>query len=90
MQIASRLAARFGPQWVLAFSTASLVVWGIVIVVFDQLGFGLWGTIIPLFLFMTSCGFTFPCAQVLALDRHGKAAGRRSRSSVPRTSASRA
>ncbi len=24
---------------------------------------------------MTACGFTFPCAQVLALDRHGKAAG---------------
>ena len=30
---------------------------------------------IPLFLFMTACGFTFPCVQVLALDRHGKAAG---------------
>ena len=24
---------------------------------------------------MTACGFTFPCVQVLALDRHGKAAG---------------
>jgi DHA1 family bicyclomycin/chloramphenicol resistance-like MFS transporter len=75
VQVASRLAARFGPQWVLAFSTASLVLWATVIVVFDQLGLGLWGTVIPLFFFMTSCGFTFPCAQVLALDRHGKAAG---------------
>ncbi|WP_431795142.1 multidrug effflux MFS transporter [Microbacterium enclense] len=75
VQVALRLAARFGPQWVLAFSTASLVLWAIVIVVFDQLGLGLWGTVIPLFFFMTSCGFTFPCAQVLALDRHGKAAG---------------
>ena len=36
---------------------------------------GPWGTVVPLFLFMTSCGFTFPCVQVLALDRHGKAAG---------------
>ena len=45
------------------------------IIVFDQLGFGLWGTVIPLFVFMTACGFTFPCVQVLALDRHGKAAG---------------
>jgi DHA1 family bicyclomycin/chloramphenicol resistance-like MFS transporter len=27
------------------------------------------------FVFMTACGFTFPCVQVLALDRHGKAAG---------------
>jgi DHA1 family bicyclomycin/chloramphenicol resistance-like MFS transporter len=30
---------------------------------------------VPLFVFMTACGFTFPCVQVLALDRHGKAAG---------------
>ena len=28
-----------------------------------------------LFVFMTACGFTFPCVQVLALDRHGAAAG---------------
>ena len=33
------------------------------------------GHVIPLFVFMTACGFTFPCVQVLALDRHGKAAG---------------
>src|SRR5690606_37020767 len=75
VQTASRLAARFGPQWVLAFSTATLFVAGSAIIVTDQLGLGLWGTVIPLFLFMTSCGFTFPCVQVLALDRHGKAAG---------------
>lgn len=75
VQMASRLAARFGPQWVMAYSTAVLVVSSVTIIVFDQLGFGLWGTIIPLFVFMTACGFTFPCVQVLALDRHGKAAG---------------
>lgn len=75
VQVASRLAARFGPQWVLAISTAALVVSGAAIIVTDQLGLGLWGTLIPLFVFMTACGFTFPCTQVLALDRHGKAAG---------------
>ncbi|WP_292811158.1 multidrug effflux MFS transporter [Microbacterium sp. HA-8] len=75
VQVSSRLAARFGPQWVLAYSTAALVVTAVAIIVFDQLGLGLWGTLIPLFLFMTACGFTFPCTQVLALDRHGKAAG---------------
>lgn len=75
VQTASRLAARFGPQWVLAFSTAVLLVSGTAIVVDDQLGLGFWGTVIPLFLFMTACGFSFPCVQVLALDRHGKAAG---------------
>lgn len=75
VQTASRLAARFGPQWVMAFSTAILVVASASIIVADQLGLGLWGTVIPLFFFMAACGFTFPCVQVLALDRHGKAAG---------------
>ncbi|SIT68763.1 MFS transporter, DHA1 family, bicyclomycin/chloramphenicol resistance protein [Microbacterium sp. RU33B] len=75
VQAASRLAARFGPQWVLAWSTSVLVVAGAAIIVTDQLGLGLWGTVVPLFIFITACGFTFPCVQVLALDRHGKAAG---------------
>ncbi|MFY9714606.1 MAG: multidrug effflux MFS transporter [Microbacterium sp.] len=75
VQVASRLAARFGPQWVMAYSTAVLLVAGAAIIVTDQLGLGLWGTVIPLFVFMTACGFTFPNVQVLALDRHGKAAG---------------
>jgi DHA1 family bicyclomycin/chloramphenicol resistance-like MFS transporter len=75
VQAASRLAARFGPQWVLAFSTGTLVIASTAIIVTDQLGLGIWGTMIPLFVFMTACGFTFPCVQVLALDRHGKAAG---------------
>lgn len=75
VQVASRLAAQFGPQWVMAFSTAGLLLSGAAIIVTDQLGLGMWGTVVPLFLFITSCGFTFPCVQVLALDRHGKAAG---------------
>ena len=75
VQTASRLAARFGPQWVLAFSTAVLVLAGSAIIVTDQLGLGLWGTVVPLFVFMTAVGFTMPCVQVLALDRHPKAAG---------------
>lgn len=75
VQTASRLAARFGPQWVMAFSTAALVVASAAIIVLDQAGVGIWGTMVPLFVFMTACGFTFPCVQVLALDRHGKAAG---------------
>ncbi|WP_435746710.1 multidrug effflux MFS transporter [Microbacterium sp. PMB16] len=75
VQVASRLAARFGPQWVLAYSTAVLLLAGVAIIVTDQLGLGLWGTVVPLFVFMTACGFTLPNVQVLALDRHGKAAG---------------
>lgn len=75
VQTASRLAARFGPQWVLAFSTVVLVLASLAIIVFDQLGLGLWPTMAALLVFMTACGFTFPCVQVLALDRHGAAAG---------------
>ncbi|MFT4230012.1 MAG: multidrug effflux MFS transporter [Microbacterium sp.] len=75
IQAASRLAARFGPQWVMAASTAVLVVSAVTILLADQLGLGIWGTVVPLFVFMTACGFTMPCVQVLALDRHGKAAG---------------
>lgn len=74
-QVAALLAARFGPQWVLAFSTSALILASTAIIVADQMHLGLWGTVIPLFVFMTSCGFTLPCVQVLALDRHGKAAG---------------
>jgi DHA1 family bicyclomycin/chloramphenicol resistance-like MFS transporter len=59
----------------MAFSTGMLLVSGAAIIVCDQAGAGFWGTVIPLWLFMTACGFTFPCVQVLALDRHGKAAG---------------
>ena len=75
VQTASRLAARFGPQWVLAFSTVVLVLASLAIIVFDQLGLGLWPTMAALLVFMTACGFTSPCVQVLALDRHGAAAG---------------
>lgn len=75
VQTASRLAARFGPQWVLAFSTVVLVLASLALIVFDQLGLGLWPTMAALLVFMTACGFTFPCVQVLALDRHGAAAG---------------
>lgn len=75
VQVSARLAARFGPQWVLAFSTAGLLLFGTAIIVADLLGLGLWGTVVPLFLFIMSCGFTFPNVQVLALDRHGRAAG---------------
>lgn len=74
-QIAAHLAARYGPQWVLAGSTTALLLTATAIPVGAALTDSVWGVVVPLFLFMTSCGFTFPCAQVLALDRHPEAAG---------------
>lgn len=74
-QIAARLAARFGPQWVLAWSTSALLAAAIAIPICAAVWSSVWAVLVPLFLFMSACGFTFPCAQVLALDRHPDAAG---------------
>ena len=70
-----RLSRRVGPQWILAITTISLFTTAGLIALFDALGFGLWGTLVPLWLFIASCGFSFPCVQVLGLVNHGKEAG---------------
>ncbi len=75
VQVSSRLAKIVGPQWILSVSTAVLLTSAIAIVVLDQIGAGMWGTIVPLFFFITACGFGFPMVQVLALVNHGKEAG---------------
>ena len=75
VQMSSRLAKYFGPAWILAGSTAVLLGSAIAIVVLELAGAGLLGTVIPLWLFITACGFGFPCVQVLALTNHGKEAG---------------
>ena len=75
VQISSRLARYVGPQWILSVSTAVLLMSAIAIVVLDQVDAGIWGTMVPLFFFITACGFGFPMVQVLALANHGKEAG---------------
>ena len=74
-QSSARLARHYGPQWILACSTALMLVSAIAIVVLDVAGAGLIGTLIPLWFFIAACGFSFPCVQVLALANHGKEAG---------------
>ncbi|PTL74879.1 Bcr/CflA family drug resistance efflux transporter [Rathayibacter caricis DSM 15933] len=75
VQASSRLSRRVGPQWILAITTVSLFTSAGLIALFDVLGFGLWGTLVPLWLFIASCGFSFPCVQVLGLVNHGREAG---------------
>lgn len=75
VQVSSRLAKYIGPQWILAVSTMVLFASSIAIVVLDLAGAGLAGTVVPLWFFITACGFGFPCVQVLALVNHGKEAG---------------
>lgn len=76
VQTSSLLMRRgVGPQWIMAATTATLLITGAAIIVLSETGAGLWGTIIPLWVFITACGFTFPTIQVLALAHHGREAG---------------
>ncbi len=77
VQTSSRLMDRFGvgPQWILSFTTLSQLFFAGVIIVDGALDLGLWGTAVPLWFFVLSCGFAFPAQQVLALSRHGEQAG---------------
>ncbi|MCS5713807.1 multidrug effflux MFS transporter [Herbiconiux sp. CPCC 205716] len=74
-QLSARLTRWFGPQWILAVSTVMLLTCAGLIVLFSALDLGLWGTLVPLWFFIASCGLTFPCVQVLALNAHGHEAG---------------
>lgn len=64
-----------GPQWILTITTGMMLILGVSIMVLDLTGAGLWGTVIPLWFFITMCGFSFPCVQVIALNGHGQEAG---------------
>ncbi len=75
VQTSSRLIRRVPPQWILAGSTAWMFLMAVLIVVFDRLGFGLWGVLVPLWFYILGAGFTFPSVQVLALAKHGAQAG---------------
>ncbi|MGX5696619.1 multidrug effflux MFS transporter [Agromyces soli] len=76
VQTSSRLMrGRVQPQWILAITTVVLLGASIAIAVLDRTGAGLWGTIVPLFVFITACGFSFPAVQILALASHGNEAG---------------
>jgi DHA1 family bicyclomycin/chloramphenicol resistance-like MFS transporter len=75
VQISSRLIRRVPPQWILACATAWMFLMALLIVIFDQAGLGLWGVLVPLWLYIMGTGFMFPCVQVLALSSHGAQAG---------------
>ncbi|WP_264159329.1 multidrug effflux MFS transporter [Mycetocola spongiae] len=75
VQTSSRLMRKFGPQWILAFSTILQFCAAVSIVILGSNGSGLFGILVPLFLFIMGCGFGFPAVQVIALAGHGAAAG---------------
>ncbi|WP_026549806.1 multidrug effflux MFS transporter [Arthrobacter sp. Br18] len=75
VQASARVLRRLGPQWVIVYATTVMMIMAALIIVFDQLGFGILGTAIPLWFYIMAAGFMFPCVQVLALVNHGAQAG---------------
>ena len=75
VQASAALAKYFGPQWILSVTTAVLLISAVLIIVLDSLHLGLLGIVIPLWFFLTACGFGFPLVQVLALVNHPREAG---------------
>lgn len=74
VQTSARLARTIGPQWILAVSTAVLLISSLTIVLLDSLHVGLFGILIPLWFFIAACGFGFPLVQVLGLINHPREA----------------
>lgn len=74
-QSAGRAANRWGAQWVLAVSTALLIVGASLIVLLDLAGLGVAGLVPPLVLFAFAFGLSMPCVQTLALAAHRAEAG---------------
>lgn len=75
VQLASRLARRWGPQWTIAVAQLVQLLGGAGIVAAHQLGLGLLGTAVPLWFFIFGVGLVFPSVQVLGLAHHGEEAG---------------
>lgn len=75
VQISSRMLRRVGPQWVIAAATLVQLGMALLMIAFDQLGLGFWGTALPLWFYIMATGFIFPCVQVLALINNGAQAG---------------
>jgi MFS transporter, DHA1 family, multidrug resistance protein len=75
VQASAGLAKYFGPQWILSVTTGVLLVSAMLIIVLDSFHLGLLGIVIPLWFFLTACGFGFPLVQVLALVNHPREAG---------------
>jgi DHA1 family bicyclomycin/chloramphenicol resistance-like MFS transporter len=75
-QTAARVMRRgVGPQWILSVTTAVQCTSGLAILLLGLNHAPLPVILVPLFCFITACGFGFPSIQVLGLIRHGDEAG---------------
>jgi DHA1 family bicyclomycin/chloramphenicol resistance-like MFS transporter len=74
-QAAARVMRRFGPQWILAVTTAVQAASGLAILLLGSADAPLPVVLVPLWVFIAACGFGFPSVQVLGLAHHGDEAG---------------
>jgi DHA1 family bicyclomycin/chloramphenicol resistance-like MFS transporter len=74
-QLAARVMRRVGPQWILVGTISVQLLSAAALLTTLIHPAPLAAVLIPLGLFMTACGFTFPCVQVLGLMHHGEEAG---------------
>ncbi|MGO4689177.1 multidrug effflux MFS transporter [Glaciibacter sp. 2TAF33] len=70
VQSTARLIHHTSPQWILAVVIPAMIVSACAMVALSLANAGPWGTLIPLFIFITLGGFCIPCIQVLALEQH--------------------
>lgn len=75
VQSTARLVKYVGPQWILAMAIPAMIASALTITALSAAGAGPWGTLVPLFIFITLGGFCLPCVQVLALEQHPHESG---------------
>lgn len=75
VQTTARLIRYVAPQWILAVASPAMIASAVTMVVLSAAGAGPWGTLGPLFAFITLGGFCIPCVQVLALEQHPHESG---------------
>ena len=74
-QLSARVMRRVGPQWILVGTIIAQLLSAAALLSTSLFPAPLVAVLIPLGVFMTACGFTFPCVQVLGLLHHGEEAG---------------
>ncbi|MFD1721875.1 multidrug effflux MFS transporter [Amnibacterium endophyticum] len=74
-QTSARIMRRVGPQWILLGTVSAQLCAAVALLTMPGHSAPLPVLIVPLFVFMTACGFAFPCVQVLGLIHHGEEAG---------------
>ena len=75
VQLGSRLAQRWGPQWVLVLATSLMVTSGVAVLIVDAANVGFVPLVPALWILTFGFGLSAPCGQILLLHNHRKHSG---------------